>query len=67
MLRLINSRGSRASAPLTRRDFLHAGVLSTAGLSLPGYLAAKARGAVRRDSEDRAAILIFNLGAPSPT
>lgn len=50
---------------LTRRDFLTVGALSAVGLSLPQYLAAKEAGAVRRDRDDRACIMIFNLGAPS--
>lgn len=50
---------------LTRRDFLTVGALSAVGLSLPQYLAAREAGAVRRDHDDRACIMIFNLGAPS--
>lgn len=50
---------------ITRRDFLHAGSLSAIGLSLPQYLLAKEQGAVKKDHDDRSAIMIFNLGAPS--
>ncbi|MEM7393678.1 MAG: DUF1501 domain-containing protein, partial [Verrucomicrobiota bacterium] len=50
---------------LKRREFLQLGVLSAAGLSMPQYLAAKQREAVRPGHDDRACIMIFNLGAPS--
>ncbi|MEZ6065161.1 MAG: DUF1501 domain-containing protein [Planctomycetaceae bacterium] len=50
---------------LTRRDFLQVGALGAIGLSLPQYLAAKEAGAVRNGADDRACIMIFNLGAPS--
>src|SRR5438270_9285952 len=49
----------------TRRDFLQAGVLGALGLSLSQLMALKAQGAVAKDKDDRACILIFNLGAPS--
>ncbi len=50
---------------VTRRDFLHAGALSAVGLSLPQYLWARENLPTRPGTDDRAAILIFNLGAPS--
>ena len=49
----------------TRRDFLEIGTLGAAGLSLPQLLAAEEDGAVKPGHEDRACIMIFNLGAPS--
>jgi hypothetical protein len=49
---------------LTRRDFMQVGTLGAIGLTLPQYLAAKEAGAVKKGG-DRAAIMIFNLGAPS--
>lgn len=49
----------------SRREFLQAGALGTIGLSLPQYLAAKEAGAVKKSHEDKACIMIFNLGAPS--
>lgn len=49
----------------TRRDFLKAGTLGAIGLSLPQYLAAKEQGLVDPRHDKRAAIMIFNLGAPS--
>ncbi len=48
-----------------RRDFLQAGALSAIGLSLADFLAAKAAGKVADDKDNRSAIMIFNLGAPS--
>ena len=48
----------------TRRDFLKVGTLGAIGFSLVDYLAAQAAGNVIADN-DRSAIMIFNLGAPS--
>lgn len=53
--------GSRKS----RREFLQVGALSAVGLSLPQYLRAEEKGAVRPGHENRSCIMIFNLGAPS--
>lgn len=50
---------------VTRRDFLQVGTLGAIGLTLPQLLAAQAAGAVKPDHDDRACIMIFNLGAPS--
>ena len=48
----------------TRRDFMQVGALGAIGLSLPQYLAAKEQ-AGQSSNDDRACIMIFNLGAPS--
>ncbi|MEO1993613.1 MAG: DUF1501 domain-containing protein, partial [Pirellulales bacterium] len=48
-----------------RRDFLHVGVLSAIGLSLPQYVRASNEGLVRPGCENRSCIMIFNLGGPS--
>ncbi|MEX2307839.1 MAG: DUF1501 domain-containing protein [Pirellulales bacterium] len=48
----------------TRRDFLKVGTLGAIGFSLADYFAAKAAGNIIADN-DRSAIMIFNLGAPS--
>jgi hypothetical protein len=48
----------------TRRDFLKVGTLGAIGFSLADYFAAKAAGRLIADN-DRSAIMIFNLGAPS--
>lgn len=49
----------------TRREFLTVGALGAAGLSLPQYLAAKEAGAVKPGHDNKACIMIFNLGGPS--
>ncbi|MER3415192.1 MAG: DUF1501 domain-containing protein [Gemmataceae bacterium] len=64
MLRLDAPRGVSFCDGLTRRDFLHVGSLATLGLTLPGYLACKAAGAVR-DEKDVNCILLFLVGGPS--
>lgn len=62
----ITGRGTAHTCDgLTRRDFLQAGTLGAIGLALPDLLAAQAAGAVAKDHDERAVILIFNLGAPS--
>ena len=48
----------------TRRDFMQVGALGAIGLSLPQYLAAKEQSGLSAN-DDRACIMIFNLGAPS--
>ena len=48
----------------TRRDFMQVGALGAIGLSLPQYLAAKEQSG-QSPNDDRACIMIFNLGAPS--
>ena len=49
----------------SRREFLQIGALSAVGLSLPQYLAAKQAGSVKPGNDERACIMIFNLGGPS--
>jgi hypothetical protein len=41
------------------------GALGAIGLTLPHYLQAKESGGIRQKHDDRACIMIFNLGAPS--
>ncbi|MEY5024982.1 MAG: hypothetical protein RLZZ244_510 [Verrucomicrobiota bacterium] len=60
-----HSGGLCGPSHLKRREFLQVGVLSALGLSLPQMMEAKSKGAVRPGYEDRACILIFNLGGPS--
>ena len=48
-----------------RREFLQVGSLAAAGLSLPQYLAAKENGDVKPGNDNKACIMIFNLGGPS--
>lgn len=50
---------------VTRRDFLQVGALGAIGLSLSQLAALKAMGNVAKGKDERAAIMIFNLGAPS--
>src|SRR6185436_14405096 len=50
---------------ITRRDFLQVGTLGALGLTLSQLSATQALGQVTKDSDEKACILIFNLGAPS--
>src|SRR5579864_5196233 len=63
MLRLDAERSVSFCDGLTRRDFLHAGAISTLGLSLPGYFAHKAAGAL--PDRDINCIMLFLVGGPS--
>src|SRR3954447_11946067 len=65
MLRLTDRGTAHTCDGLTRRDFLQVGALGTIGLSLPQLAAAKERGLVNKDDDNRSVIMIFNLGAPS--
>lgn len=65
MLQLVGPGQVRTCDGVTRRDFLQVGTLGAIGLGLPELLAARAQGAVAPGHDDRAAIMIFNLGAPS--
>ncbi len=65
MLHLTGKGQAHTCDGFTRRDFMQIGALGAVGLSLPQYLAAKEQGAVDKQHENRACILIFNLGAPS--
>ncbi len=49
----------------TRREFLQVGALAAIGLSLPQYLRARESGLVKPGHDQRACIMIFNLGGPS--
>ena len=70
MLRLDAPRAVRFCDGMTRRDFLHAGVLAPLGLTLPGFLraaenpGADASGSPKRDS-DVNCIMLFLVGGPS--
>ena len=63
MLRLDAPRSVSFCDGFSRRDFLHAGALSALGLTLPGFFAQKAAGAVQDD--DVNCIMLFLLGGPS--
>jgi hypothetical protein len=65
MLRLTGRGSAHTCDGVTRRDFLQVGALGAIGLSLPQLVAAREQGAVSKEHDDRAVIMIFNLGAPS--
>ncbi len=65
MLRLTGEGKAFTCNGVSRRDFLQAGALGAIGFGLPEWFAAQAAGAVKADADDRACIMIFNLGAPS--
>src|SRR6266480_2681982 len=50
---------------ITRRDFLQVGALAAVGFSMANLAALQAVGAVKKGNDEKAAIMIFNLGAPS--
>ena len=63
MLRLDADRPVSFCDGLSRRDFLHAGVLAPLGLTLPLWAAHKAAGAVK--DKDVNCIMLFLVGGPS--
>lgn len=65
MLKLSGQGKTHTCDGMTRRDVLQVGALGAVGLTLPQYMAAQANGAVKDKNDDRACIMIFNLGAPS--
>lgn len=65
MLDLVGKGRVRSCDGMLRRDLLKAGTLGAVGLSLPRLLAAREAGRTDPAKDDRACILIFNLGAPS--
>ena len=65
MLNLTSNGTAHTCDGTTRRDFLQAGTLGAAGLTLTDYLQAKEAGAVKPGHDEKSCIMIFNLGAPS--
>ena len=65
MLEFIGEGKSHNCNGTTRRDFLRVGTLGALGFSLPHYLWAKQAGVLKPDQDEKACIMIFNLGAPS--
>jgi hypothetical protein len=63
MLRFDAERPAALCGGPTRRDFLHAGALTALGLTLPGWTAAKAAGAVK--DRDVNCIMMMLVGGPS--
>src|SRR4051794_17720118 len=64
MLQMNARRGVTFCDGFTRRDFLHAGALTTLGLTLPGYLAQRAA-AQTNPQRDVNCIMLFLVGGPS--
>jgi hypothetical protein len=65
MLDFISKAVSHTCNGIPRREFIQAGTLASIGLSLPRYLQAEEAGLVDPTKNNKSAILIFNLGAPS--
>ena len=65
MLKLSGKGSITTCDGITRRDFLQVGALGTIGLTLAKYAQLQALGAVSKGNDEKAAIMIFNLGAPS--
>jgi uncharacterized protein (DUF1501 family) len=63
MLRLDASGSTSFCDGLTRRDFLHAGAISTLGLTLPAFFAQRAAG--QASQRDVNCIMLFLCGGPS--
>src|SRR5580765_4555281 len=62
----VTGRGSMTTCDgITRRDFLQVGALGAIGFSLSDLAALKSMGAVDKGKDERSAIMIFNLVAPS--
>lgn len=64
MLQVTGDGSVRTCDGLSRRDFLQVGTLGALGLTLPAAQSLRAQGGAPAD-DDRACIMIFNLGAPS--
>src|SRR5258705_8923456 len=65
MLKITGNGSITTCDGITRRDFLQVGALGAMGLTLSQYAALQAIGAVAKGTDEKAATMIFNLGAPS--
>src|SRR5881409_1070245 len=65
MLKISGSGSIITCDGITRRDFLQVGTLGALGFTLSHLAALRSVGAVTKGNDERAAIMIFNLGAPS--
>lgn len=65
MLTLTGDGQVQTCQGVTRRDFLQVGTLGGVGLGLPQAMAARENTPVGDRDDERACIMIFNLGAPS--
>src|SRR5437016_1216553 len=65
MLKVTGNGSVTTCDGITRRDFLQVGTVGALGLTLSKFAALQALGAVSKGNDEKAVILIFNLGAPS--
>src|ERR1044072_6111626 len=65
MLKISGSGSITTCDGITRRDFLQVGTLGALGFTLSNLAALQALGAVPKGNDERSAIMVFNLGAPS--
>jgi hypothetical protein len=65
MLKVTGNGSITTCDGITRRDFLQVGTLGAIGLSLSKVAALQALGAIGPGNDEKACIMIFNLGAPS--
>jgi len=65
MLKITGNGSITTCDGIARRDFLQVGALGALGLTLSKFAALQAAGAVAQGNDEKAVILIFNLGAPS--
>lgn len=65
MLDILGKGAATTCNGATRREMLQAGTLGALGLSLPHLLAAEEKGLIKEKDDERACIMIFNLGGPS--
>jgi hypothetical protein len=65
MLKVTGNGSITTCDGITRRDFLQVGTLGAIGFTMANWSALQAAGALKKGSDDKAAIMIFNLGAPS--
>ncbi len=64
MLKVTGNGSVTTCDGITRRDFLQVGTLGALGLSMSKFAQLKALGAVAKGNDEKACIMIFNLGAP---
>jgi hypothetical protein len=65
MLKITGNGSITTCDGITRRDFLQVGTLGAIGFSLANLATLKALGAIKEGGDQKSAIMIFNLGAPS--
>src|SRR5882724_9114268 len=65
MLKVTGNGSITTCDGITRRDFVQVGTLGAIGLTLSKFAALQALAAPGKGKDDKACIMIFNLGAPS--